>query len=119
MQIERTVKLVKKCRYVHAVRSSGGYDTAEKFNEFYRECHVVGDPLQVCTDAAVHASAFNGTCVRMLRMKHVLIPGHSPSENLLISVFSLPPTLPLGCAHVCVDNNNRTSVWSFARWLRR
>jgi len=22
------------------------YDTAERFNEFYRECHVVGDPLQ-------------------------------------------------------------------------
>jgi hypothetical protein len=33
LQIERTVKLVKKCRYVHAVRSSGGYDTAEKFKE--------------------------------------------------------------------------------------
>jgi hypothetical protein len=33
LQIERTVKLVKKCRYVHAVRSSGGYDTAEKFQE--------------------------------------------------------------------------------------
>eukprot|EP00960_Hanusia_phi_P065206 766024-Hanusia_phi.AAC.3 len=22
------------------------YDTAEKFNDFYRDCHVIGDPLQ-------------------------------------------------------------------------
>jgi hypothetical protein len=33
LQIERTVKLVKKCRYVNAFRSSGGYDTPEKFQE--------------------------------------------------------------------------------------
>jgi hypothetical protein len=33
LQIERTVKLVKKCRYVHAMRTSGGYDTPEKFQE--------------------------------------------------------------------------------------
>jgi hypothetical protein len=33
VQIERTVKLVKKCRYVHAMRTSGGYDTPEKFQE--------------------------------------------------------------------------------------
>ena len=34
------------------------YDLAEKFNDFYRDCHVVGDPLQnqrlvICEGVAV------------------------------------------------------------------